>query len=239
MAGQRRRLLAKDQSGLTVVELLIAIVILALVLTAATTFFIGAARTVKFAQTMSEGTNTASNLMNELTRVIHEGDDNPNSGSQTPTPAFIPTASPTAESLTIFSNIDSYDGSATFQTRPIMVQFSLDSTTRQLIEKRWLPTSSASGIFGFPAVTTTPTSTRTIGGPVLAATTTPSAAEPLFTYIDLYNAVLTPPLTTAQLSTIAAVKITLRVRGGTSTTGTVTVLQSTVRLPNLGFTTGP
>jgi len=235
----RPRLEGKSQSGLTLVELVVAILLLSLVLAVATSFLIGAMRTVSLTQVTSQGAGLASNLMNELSRVIRAGDDNPNAGSLAPTPAFVPSASPTAESLTIFSNIDSYDGSSTFQTRPSMVQFLLDQTTRMLIEKRWLPTSSAGGIFTFPAVTSAPSTTRTIGGPVLAASSTPNTSDPLFAYIDLHGNVLTPPLSASQLPTIAAVVVTVRTQGGSSASTSATVLQSTIRLPNLGFTTGP
>ena len=136
--------------------------------------------------------------------------------------------------------MDAYDGSASFQTRPVMVQFLLDPTTRNLIEKRWLPTSTAGGIFTFPAVTVAPNSVRNLGGPVLAASTTPATPSAMFTYTDFNGTNLTPPIADTQLANIAQVTITVRVRGGNSATGAVTVLQNTVQLVNLGYTTtGP
>ena len=238
IAGAKRRLAKDPEAGITLVELLVAIVILGIVLSIASAFLVGSMKVVASAQATALGSNNSSNVMNEVSRVIRSGDDNPVVGNGVANPAFL---TATAESLAMYSYVDAYDGSATKQTRPLIVQFGLDST-RRLVEKRWLPATSTGGYFTFgPIATTTPQYSRYVGGPIQLASTTPSMANPLFTYVDLTNTIITPPgggFTAAQMRTIAAVIVTVRVRSGDSSTGAVTVLQNTVRIPNLGFTNG-
>jgi type II secretory pathway pseudopilin PulG len=209
------------------VELLVAIILLGIVLTMVSSFFIASLKIVTVTQATSQGTGNASNLMNELARVIRSGSDNPVYGSL-PAPAFS-VASP--EVVTMVSYVDSYDGSSTMQVRPQMVQFSLDSN-RRLVEKRWLPSVSSTGNFIFPALTTTPASQRTIGGPVVA---TPTGQAPLFSFLDANGNSLTPVVGTTQLSSIAAVIVTVRVKGSDAAQPAI-LLQNTVRIPNLGLT---
>lgn len=239
LIAEAKRRLAKDpEAGITLAELLVAIVILGIVLSIASAFLVGSMKVVASAQATALGSNNSSNVMNEVSRVIRSGDDNPVVGNGVANPAFL---TATAESLAIYSYVDAYDGSATKQTRPLIVQFGLDNT-RRLVEQRWLPASSTGGYFTFgPIATTTPQYSRYIGGPIQAASTTPSMASPLFTYVDLTNQTITPPaggFAAADLRRIAAVIVTVRVRSGDSSTGAVTVLQNTVRIPNLGFTNG-
>jgi hypothetical protein len=214
---------------------MVTMLLLALVLAVASGFFGSTLKSVTMTQSTSQGTDRSSNAMNELARVIRAGAYNPVVGQTSPDPAV---ATATAESLMMYSFVDSYDGSATLQVRPQRVRFSLDPTTRQLFESRWLPSSSVSGYFTFPSTTTTPNSTRNLGGPILATPATPANQLPLFTYVDVNGNNMTIPaggFTTTQLGTIAAVLVTVRVAGNGPGQPNI-VLQNTVRIPNLGYT---
>ena len=221
-----------DDAGFTLVELIVAVVILGLVLTMVGGFFITTTRIVAMTRTTSESTGTASNVLDEVSRVIRSGTDNPVLAQPLAAPAFL---TATTESLTIYSYVDSYVSGSSTELRPQIVQVSL-TTDRRVREKRWVPSSSASGYFVFPALTTTPASSRIIGGPLAA---TPSGGVPLFTYLNQAGAPVVQPATgytPDQLRTVAAVKLTVRVSGTDAQSDNTVLLQNTVRIPNLGFT---
>jgi prepilin-type N-terminal cleavage/methylation domain-containing protein len=233
-----------SERGFTLVELLVAIFVLAILLTMVTVFFASTLKIITTTQGTQQATANASTTINTVARVVRSSSEVTITGGTTPSPAFI---AGTSESATFYSYTDAYVSSSSTQVQPSIVQFSLNAS-RQLVEKRWLPTATSGDIFTFPALTATPTYNHIIGGPLLATPAAPpasapastyldSAYAPLFTYLDATGLAITPSgtgLTCAQQQSVASVLVTVRVNGATSSVHPAVVLQNTVGLPNLG-----
>lgn len=208
--------------GIGLVELLVSMMLLGLVLVMVFGLFVSTTKSVAQAQAVNDSSRVAANAANELSRVIRVGDTLGVSGSQVPLPAF---SFAGRESLIMYSNVD-VDASASIAVRaaqPTLVQFALTPTTRQLIENRW--TATAAGRFWtFPAVTTSPQTTRNLGG----AFAVPSSAETaLFSYFDNKSLPIDAPasgsMPEADRKRIASVRITVEITApGSSRSTTVT-----------------
>ena len=222
---QRRQ---RDDRGLTAAELLIAAVITILILLMTSSFFLSATTAVTTSRNAALDSGTASNAMIELTRVLRSGSPNPVINNSVPDPIFL---AGSAESVTIYSYADASVSSPS----PMIMQFTVDATTRQLVEKRWAATGNAGGYFTFPDYTTaTPTWQRTIAGPIA---TTPTGKPPLFVYLASTGAVTVggTGLTLAQRTSLVSVQVTVRVNASGYVGATGVELQNTVGLPNLGL----
>lgn len=223
--------LLRDDHGFSLVELITAIALLALILAMATGLFISTTSSTGLAQSMDASTRVATNAMDEINRVLRVGTTVSVTGSATPRPAFVYAD---REQLVVISNIDvdPYASVVTLPPKPTMVRFRLDGG-RQLWEDRAAPTASST-YWVFPAVMGTPDSTRSLGGTILAST---AGQDPFFSYFDSTNAPLTVPtsggLTPTQLAQIASVKVTLRIRANSAKNGNPVVITNTVLLPNV------
>ena len=218
-------------AGITLVELLVAMILLGIVSAIVVGLFVSGTRTAARSNAIAQSTGIASNAMNEISRVIRSSTDNPVAGSSTSTPPIIEAKS---NSLTLFSNIDSSAVAVT----PQIVRFTLDSSGR-ILEERWKPTSSSNGYFIFPALTTVATSKRYIASSVL----TPTAATPVFRYVVSPETIPeSAPLIAPTAGLSDAVKLTvvgvvglIRVDAAPGPNSKPVVLENTVRLPTLGF----
>jgi prepilin-type N-terminal cleavage/methylation domain-containing protein len=231
-----------DDRGYSLAELLVAIVILGILLAMSGTILAFTGNAIQITQGTAQGAGTASNLMDELSNVIRSGTAQPVVNQLVANPPFLVA---TSESLTMYSYVDSYTSSTNTAVRPQIVQFSLNSS-RQLIEKRWLPTATNGTYFTFPTLaqlaTTTPNWKRNFGGPLL---TTPSGGNPLFVYLTssctvvgnpATCTVVSNPTTPAQYLTIASVEVTVRVQGAAKAARPNVVLQNVVNMPNIALT---
>jgi prepilin-type N-terminal cleavage/methylation domain-containing protein len=224
-----------EESGYSLAELLVAIVILGILLAMSGTILAFTGNAIRITQGTAQGAGTASNVMDELSTVIRSGSSQPVVNQLVANPPFVAAAS---ESLTIYSYVNSYTSLTNTAVRPQVVQFSLNSK-RELIEKRWLPTATNGTYFTFPTLaqlgTTTPNWQRDFGGPLLA---TPSGSNPLFVYLTSgpTPTVVSNPTTTAQYLTIASVEVTVRVAGATKAARPNVVLQNIVNIPNISLT---
>ncbi|MFJ8896144.1 type II secretion system protein J [Leifsonia sp. NPDC102414] len=220
MIAARRSL--SDDSGFTIAEFLIAIAIFGLVLAAVAGFFMTATKSFSLNQSVGGNAKTASNGMNEVSRILRAATENPVSGQSLNDPAF---SSATGESVTVYA----YVNLASSAELPVKVTFSLDAN-RNLIETKYNAYALSPGYWGFSTVAS---STRNLGGAVVTRT----GSNPfLFTYLDVNNqpiAIPTGGYTTSNLRSIAAVRVTLTVgKSATGDSSNVT-LQNTVGLPNL------
>lgn len=220
---------ARDDSGFSLVELLVAIGLLALLVTMVAGLYISSMKTVSFSRSLTQNTAFAANAMNEASRVIRAGTANPVANQTLSDPAFV---SATNEQVILYA----YVNLASSAEQPVMISLSLNSS-RQLVEKRWPATALQTG-WSFPNPTVTPpSSTR-----MLAATVAPNVAgDPhLFTYLLADGSVLPVPATGAftadQRRTIASVMITLTVQASLTDSTNPVTLQNTVGIPNLGLT---
>ena len=226
-----RRLAAEAEQGLTLVELLVAIMLLGLLLIVVGGAFSTISKTVTLATNTNQNVAFSSLGMSEMSKVLRFATTNPVLNQPIDSSAFV---SANKETLTVYSYVDA---NATTPT-PTEVTFSLDSS-RRLVETRYASYSVATGFYAFR---TTPYLTRILTGIVLAPTATQLS---LFTYLDASGNALPPGtsgLTTAasgstpsQVSQVAAVEVTLKIKGNTTNGASPIVMQNTVGLPNLGL----
>ena len=219
-----RERMKRDESGIGLVELLVAMLIFGIVITLVANMYVSMTRTVQIGGSVNNSTKAASLGMNELSRVIRFATGNPVSGQPIDDPAFVEAG---RETITVYSYVDTVSSAV----QPVKVKFSLDAS-RRLIETRYAAYSLSGGYWGFSS---TPLWTRTLTGQVMA----PGAGEPyLFTYLqDDGTAIAVPAagLASSQFSAIAAVQVTLKLKADDGTTANPVVLQNTVGLPNLGI----
>jgi hypothetical protein len=218
-----RRRRGIPEGGLSLVELLIATFLAAMVTAMVVGLYAGMQRTVTLSGAINDSTKASSLGMQELSDVLRFAVTNPVQGQAVPDPAF-PAAD--NEALSVYTYADSNSAAP----RPMKVTFSLDAQ-RRLIETRYSSYPLATGYWAF---NTTPVSTQVLTGTIIA----PSAGQPyLFTYLDASNAPMTvgtAGLTTSQTPLVASVKVTIKV--ATTSKGAPVTLQNTVGLPNLGLT---
>lgn len=222
------RLRAEPEQGLTLTELLVAVVLLSLIMTMVVAFFSGANKAFNLNQTIDTNMRTASNVMGEMSKTLRAATNNPLAGSNTPAPAFVQ-ASATSVTFYAYVNLESSE-----QT-PKQVRFSLNTTNNTIVETTWAATALAGGLWSFPAVTTTPTSTRILGGPLLLAA---SGGPQVFTYLTGDGTVVpfasTGSIPTTTVANIASVQVAVTL-GSSSDAGKNVALSSIVGLPNLGI----
>lgn len=215
-------------SGMSLVELLVAMMLFALIMTIVTSLFVSATRTLAQAKAVTENTKMASNGMNESARVIRAGTENPVSGKALNDPAFV---SALNEQVIIYAyvNLD------TAAESPVMIRLSVNSN-RQLVESRWPATALSNGNWSFPLVTTTPAAQRVLAGTVAPHVT---GTPWLFSYLLADGSTLAQPatgtFTDTQLRTIAAVRITLTIQTSTTNSSRSVTLTNAVGMPNVGI----
>lgn len=212
-----------DDSGLSLAELLVTIMIFAIVLTVVTGTFVSLTRVTSQAAATDANVHDASNGMNEIAREIRGAVNNPIPNA--PDAAAFITA--TSESMT-FSTAVNQTGS---MIQPQLVTFSL-GTDRSLIETKTSAVVYQTSYWQFTGTVVK----RTLTGPVSAS----SASVPvLFQYFDSSGAALAPSaagaLTTVQLGRIASIKVSLSIRS-TKAGDTGVTLVNTVGTPNLTAT---
>jgi prepilin-type N-terminal cleavage/methylation domain-containing protein len=219
----RAALAHSRESGFTLVELLIAMLVFGILLTMVVGFFSTSNKAYVENQSIGGNTRSASDGMNEISRFLRAATTNPVIGQQINSPAFVAASN---ESVTFYAYVNLT--SATEQ--PVEVRFSLDSN-RNLVETEWASYLISPGYWGY---STTPSSSR-----ILANSVAPqSGSNPyLFTYLAPDGTTIAIPTggyTTAQLATIASVQVTLTI-GKSVTSTTAVTLQNTVGLPNLAI----
>lgn len=230
MIGATRRLrraagrVKDDESGIGLVELLVAMLIFGIVLTLITGMFMSTTRVVNTGTSVNTSTKAASLGLNELSRAIRFAASNPVSGQALNDPALVVAK---GDLVTVISYLDVDPA----DPKPVKIAFTIDSQLR-LIEVRYASYELSKGFWGFQ---TTPESTRILTGALIAPTGTESA---LFTYLDSNNAALTMPvagLTLAQRQLVAAVTVSIKLKSDDATSGNPVKFESTIGIPNLGI----
>lgn len=225
MARGRLVELRRDE-GISLAELIVAIMVFGIVLAVVTTTFISLTKATAQARSIDANTRAASNGMSELTRVVRGARTVPVPASVTTgdLPAFTEAKS---ESLTVATaaNLDT-----SITTAPRRAQFVLDGS-RRLIENVTAAQLYQTSYYQFTGATTS----RTLTGPVATAA---SSGAPLFTYYDVTGVKLVAAdpsagLTRAQMDTIGSVAIALSIDSTTTFGSSGVTLTNTVGLPNL------
>lgn len=229
--------LRHDESGISLIEWIVAMFVFGIVITLIANLYVSTTRAMDNAQNTNQNTRSAANAMNESARMLRAGTDNPvqATGFGTPPPndpAFVYARN---ESVLFYAFVN-LTGTA---QQPIQVRLRVDQTSRQFVEDIWPATNIGNGYWSFPAETTTPQRTRILADAIAPRTGT---APWTFTYLDATNtAIATSAGATGgvanvktTLATIAAVQVTLTVLTKTGVADHSVTLQNTVGLPNLG-----
>lgn len=210
---------AHADAGLTLVELLIAMGITALIATLAGSLFVASTHSVSLAQSIDNGTRQGSNGMNEMARMVRAATPNPlanpTPGGVQNDPAII---SATANSVQFYAYVN-----LTGAESPVKVQFAV--VNGLLIESQWNATTTVPGNNGHWDfnTSTTPNLKRTLCGSI-------PAGSVVFTYFDASGAPIALPITT--LSAIASITISITIQP-TGAASAVTLTNS-VGMSNIG-----
>lgn len=220
----------RRDDGLSLAELLVAMVLLGIVLAMVTGLFVSVAKSVSQSQAVNDSTRVASNASNAMSKVIRVSTNLAVSGTPVATPAI---AFAGREALMLYSNVDvsSAIGVADRPSRPTRVRFEINATSRQLTESRWRATETGR-FWTFAAATTPPSSVRNLDGPFVAPT---GSVSPLFTYLDSASVVVPTPasgtLSVADIKRIAFVQVTVSI--GSAGGNTASTIVNTIKLLNL------
>ncbi len=208
------------EAGLTLVELLIAIMITGTIMTLAVWMFVAGTHSTSLAQSIDGGTRQASNGMNEVARMIRAATPNPltnpTPGGAQNDPAI---QSATATSLTLYAYVNLSGAES-----PVKVTFSRDSSGR-LIEQQYAATSTTAGVNGHWDFATTPSLTRTLCSAI------PSSVA-IFSYFDRSGASIAAPVASTSYASIASIQVTITIQP-TGAASAVTVT-NTIGMANVG-----
>ena len=214
-----------DDAGFSLPELLVTVFVFGVASTIVVTFFVNVNRTFTADRLQTDSTEIAAVGMNELTRVIRSGTEIEVQGQTLNNPVFVTAKN---EELVMYSFLDTNSANP----KPIKVRFWID-TDRVLKEQRWDSYIINTDYFAF---NTASNYSRAV------ARLIPPRKSPdkyLFSYFTAAGAQLTPPstgaFTTAQLRTIASVKVTLIVQADLTERAQRVQLENTVGIPNLGI----
>jgi prepilin-type N-terminal cleavage/methylation domain-containing protein len=227
VTGLRARLLrvGRDERGMSLPELLVAMAIFAILATVMVSFFTGFSRSYSADRSTSESTGVAASAMKELTRVIRAGTEIAVPGSEGKNDPVFATASEDEVELRAFLDTDAVT------PVPVLVRFSVDAENR-LIEERWTATRTA-GSWSFPAAEAS--YRRTVAHAIVPRD---QRETPLFSYLDASGDVIpfvSGSVPVQELHSIAAVRVTLSVRTSARTDVEPVVLRNSVGIPNLGI----
>lgn len=213
---------ARRDAGLSLAELIVAMMVFGIILAVVTTTFISLTKATAQARGIDANTRVASNVMNEVSRVVRAARTIPTPGGTEATSFSLATT----ESLTLTTAVN---GADSLTTVPRKVTFGV-AGDRRLVETTVVGTPLKTDFWQFVS---TPTQ-RTLGGSLVTGT---SGGTPLFTYYDFTGAVLTPDaggaLSATQLPAIAAVQVSVTIDRTATKSSQAVTLQTTVSLSNL------
>lgn len=190
-----RRPAESQDAGLTLVELLVAMMLTSLVLAMAGTFYVNVARATASAKATRAAMGQTALAVDAVRRIVMTASDN--ATSATATAPAVSTATPTT--LTVIS----YSSTTSAVLTPSQVTFALDASG-YLTETKQAGVIAATGYWVFTGVTTS----RRVAGPFVTG-----AGTPFFSYVDANGALLvsSPGLATADLPKVAFVRVTAKV----------------------------
>lgn len=226
--------LRREDRGLSLAELIVAMSVTVLLLAMAGAFFASVTRASTTTTGVDSNTRVASTAMREMQRMFRVASNNPVASGVDTQYAF-QYASATSVRFFAYINLNS-----AVDVQPVEVQFTLNASKGTITETKWngTATDASKSYFEFPRATTatlgnTPTSTLT-----LASSVVPTA---LFTYRDAGGNPLMPGatgLSAADLQSVRSVTVALTVgereMAKPSAANNVS-LTSTVGMPNLQF----
>lgn len=211
----------REDAGVTLSELIVTIALMGMLLAMVMTIFITFTTTFASERSATSNTAGATIAMNELTRVIRSGTENPVASSTLNDPVFSYAG---AEHVVLQAYLDTDAANP----QPVKVEFVI-TTDRTLVERRWSARLLTSGYFTFQP---TVASERTVVRQIAVGTT------PVFRFFNDQNVELVPSggtLTLAQRRQVAAVKVSMTVQTDPTGRAKTASLENTVGIPNLGL----
>jgi type II secretory pathway component PulJ len=221
----RRRLRGVAQTGetgLSLTELIVAMMVFAMLLAMVGGFIVSAGRANQLNRNLTTTNGAASTAMNEVSRMLRGAVTHPVSGQQLDDPAFISVAS---NAISFYTSVNLSGSTANM----LEVSYSLTGTT--LMESIYQPSSVDSN--GYYTFGSAPTTTRALAYNIV---TQANGGPALFSYVDGTNAAMAQP--SSNLLGIAAVTVSIQVGAANSTTQS-TLLTDTVGLPNINVARNP
>jgi prepilin-type N-terminal cleavage/methylation domain-containing protein len=220
-----RAALRHGERGLTLVELLVAMSIGVIIIGAVGGLFAASIKAAKTDQTSESAIRQGSNMMNAMTQYVHAATLLPKSdGSYV---SAIEKSLPTDVAFYAYVNLTN----GTVQ-QPVQVEFYRDTTTGLLMEKQWDGVADSNGFYTFAALTSAPSRTFTLGGPLASPN---SDGLNLFVYLDANGNQIANP--TANLGAIRAIQVNMEAGSTTAGKAGNTHIQNTLYLFNVGYTT--
>lgn len=209
---------ARRESGLSMVELLVSVLLSGLLLVLVGTTFVQLVRTTGTVTVARESAGSASTVVTELSKVIRSASTIPATSTLSAQPAIV---SATANALTVYSYVDTTSA----LPKPTRVEFTI--VAGQIVEKRWATTSTKS-----PWLFPTLTSTVTYPGIHV-----PNGSTPLFTYLDATDTAVPPGagLSEDQRALIASITVSVRIRPSAPATAKPVEIVNTVGMPNVAI----
>jgi Tfp pilus assembly protein PilV len=226
------RALRRDDSGLTMVEILISVMLTSILLAAAAGMMIQVSKITLNSNQTQNSTRIASNVSNGITNVIRMGTKIAKTGDVQD--AAI--AAATATSMTIYSNA----ATDYFNPGPTRVTWTLitsGANMGDLVEDRCVA-KSVGGYWTFTTCASAVTRTLGSGLKVPGTVTSGKTAAATFTYLDVNNVAIpyTSLSTDAQRKLVAGITVEITVQAPGSITAP-SVIRNTVILRNLGLGT--
>lgn len=220
LASRLRTLRAANDDGLSLVELLVSMMITGIVLAIVGSLFVNVARITTNSNATTTRNGVASNVINEVSKVIRTAANNAVSGRVDPDPALA-VATPTT--LTLYSFVDASPA----LPAPSKVSFRFDANGN-LVEDRVQGTDS-NGYWVF----TSAVRTRILPGPMQNLT----GADAFFVYLDADGNAINLPntsgLSLVQRAAVRSIQVTVRIANQSAAGSDPILIINTVGMPNL------
>jgi len=206
------RRLRRDQRGITLVELLVAMLITSLLLTLVGSFFVSMTKAQRTVSSVNDSTRQGTTSMTQLGRYLREASRWQESKAKL-NPAF---TRATATSLTFYSAVD------LSTAQPGLTKVTVDVVATRLRLQLQQGTCPVGGYCTFTGAT------RTLWlADVIRSGT-------LFSYVNADNGAVTVPAA-ATFDTIRSVRVNLTVGSAGGTTANDSTFQATINLRNLDY----
>jgi Tfp pilus assembly protein PilW len=207
--------LHSEQRGITLVELLVAMLVTSLLLTLVGSFFVSMVKAQRTVSSVNDSTRQGTTSMTQVSRYLREA----SRVQLTKTTSLAAFESATATSMRFYSGVD------LSTSRAGLTKVTIDTQGTKLRLQLQRGDCPVNGYCTFSGTT------KTI---VLADVIRTSAGNStLFSYRNATDAIVTP--TAATLDSIRSVDVTLTVGSTTGTTANDTTFQATINLRNLDY----
>ncbi len=207
------RSLRSDESGLTIIEMMVTLLLMGIVGTIMFASVVSVTQTLTHSQANSDSLDIARVGMNRLAKTVRSGMSIQQNGSAD----LPPLVSMAPNQLTVYASLG---------TVPAKVTYSIDAN-RQLIESWYAGVATSSPYWTFSATPRTEVIARQI----------PTTAASLFTFLDVNGSPVANQTSTnsADLALVHAVAITLTIDSNPAKGGGPVTLVNTVSMPNQGI----